>query len=345
MSQAIGIKGCGYSVPVHVRHNDDSIFQHVRGVANSQGITEVDLFTGMRERRYLARNEQVEPLMLASAQQALLHSKVAVGEIDRLYGYASVSQYLTPNALFVVHRGLKLPRHTAVIPINSEFSNFLLSVISAWEGIAVGHSRYALIVCGTNWTRYMDYTQGHALSIGDGAGAAVMGPGADFSLVDYAVQTLSEQYGAMTMRTRSGRLNGQPYLPVDEHNLPIPTYEITLEAGIHSFQVSAMQGVPQMVHTLLQKHGLSGKDIALITHQASRVLMDHWSESIGPKEYFDTLETFGNMIMATYPVNLAYYYERITADYLVMAAVGVGYHQVALLFKKERGKINNNSVY
>ncbi|HEX3643465.1 MAG TPA: 3-oxoacyl-ACP synthase, partial [Ktedonobacteraceae bacterium] len=202
MNQAIGIRGYGYSVPSHIRHNDDPIFHEIEKPLNSQGVAEKDLFIGLKERRYLEGDEQLEMLMIEAAQKALLEANLEPREIDRLYGYASVSPYLTPNALYTVHRGLKLPEHTLVVPINSEFTNFLISVLQAWEAIAVGHSKNALIVCGTNWTRYMDYTQGHAFSIGDGAGAAVIGPGAHFVLFDYATQTLSEQYGTMAMRMR-----------------------------------------------------------------------------------------------------------------------------------------------
>jgi 3-oxoacyl-[acyl-carrier-protein] synthase-3 len=335
MSQAIGIRGCGYSIPPHIRRNNDPIFDHIKRTLNSSGIAEKDLFTGMRERRYLEGNERLETLMIEAAQWALLQACLEPGDIDRLYGYASVSPYLTPNALYAVHKGLHLPEQTLVIPINNEFSNFLISVIQAWEAIAVGHSKNALVVCGTNWTKYMDYTQGHAFSIGDGAGAVVVGPDAHFVLVDYATHTLSEQYGTMTMQTRISTLHGRRHMLVDEQNMPIPTYEITSEEGIHqTFQMSAMHGLPQMVHTLLAKHGLIGADIALITHQASRVLMDHWAESLQPKEYLDTLELFGNLTLASYPVNLAYHFSSITADYLVFAAVGVGYHQTALLLAR-----------
>ncbi|GER89080.1 hypothetical protein KDW_32420 [Dictyobacter vulcani] len=315
----IGIKAAGYSVPPHIRYNDDPIFQQIITTRNAQGVAEVDLFTGLKDRRYLQEGEHLETLMIEAARQAIQRANLEVKNIDRLYGYASVPEFYTPNGLYAVHNGLGLSEYTMVIPINNEFSTFLLSVIEACNAIIANCSKHALIVCGTNWTKYMDYTQGHALSLGDGAGAAVIGDGADFALVDYATQTLSGQYGAMTMQARDGLL---------------PTYKITEDEGIHSFQVSAMQGLPDMVLALLKRHGLTGNDIALITHQASRVLMDHWEERIQPKEYIDTLEQFGNLTLASYPVTLAYHYPTIMADYLVLAAVGVGYHQTALLFRR-----------
>jgi 3-oxoacyl-[acyl-carrier-protein] synthase-3 len=335
INQAIGILGCGYSVPPYVRRNDDPIFQHITQSANSCGVAEKDLFTGLKERRYLGEDEQLEKLMIEAAHWALLQARLTPEDIDRLYGYASVSPYLTPNALYAVHRELQLSKRTLVAPINSEFSNFLVSVIQAWEAIAIGHSRNALIVCGSNWTKYMDYTKGHAISAGDGAGAAIIGPGGDFVLVDYDTQTLSEQYGTMTMQTRVSTFNGKSHMLIDKQNIPIPTFEISEEEGINqTFLMSAMHGLPQMIHIMLKKHGISGKEIALITHQASRVLMDHWEESLQPKQYLHTLELFGNLALASYPVNLAYHFSNITADYLVFAAVGVGYHQTALLLAR-----------
>jgi 3-oxoacyl-[acyl-carrier-protein] synthase-3 len=336
VDKTIGIRGTGYSVPENIRYNNDPIFSHIISDANSQGIAERDLFSGMKERRFLQRNEQIETFMVEAAQHALSDAQVAPTSIDRLYGYASVSPYITPNAIYAVHRKLDLSERTMVVPINSEFSNFVMGIIYAWEAIEAGHSQNALVVCGCNWTRYMDYTQGHAFSVGDGAGAAVIGREADFVLVDYATQTLSEQYGVMNMQTRVSMVNGRSQILVDEHNIPIPTYEITPEAGVESFRVTAMYGLPDMVQALLKRNDLTGKDVALITHQASRVLMDCWESIVQPKEYLDTLELFGNTALAAYPITLAYHYPVITADYLVFAALGVGYHQVALLLKRNR---------
>lgn len=332
--RTVGILGAGYCVPQHIRTNDDPVFAQLTRTRNAQGIAEQDLFTGLKERRCLGDDEQLETLMIEAAQQALTQANLPPSAIDRLYGYATVSPYLTPNALYTIHNGLHLSPHVLVVPINSEFSNFLLSVIAAWEAILAGHCTYALVVCGTNWTRYMDYTQGHSLSVGDGAGAVVIGPGDHFALLDYSTQTLSDQYGAMTMNIRASMLNGRRYLPVNEQNLPIPTYEILQEEGLHSFLTAGMEGPPALVQLLLNKHGLGGQDIALISHQASRLMLDYWTQRLQPREYLETLEQFGNLTLATYPVNLAYYFQKITANYLVMVALGVGFHQTALLFKR-----------
>jgi 3-oxoacyl-[acyl-carrier-protein] synthase-3 len=336
MKDSIGILGFGYCVPSNIRTNDDPLFNYIKATANAQGISEQSLFTGTKERRYLKPGETLEDLMVQASQQALVQAGLKPEQINRLYGYASVSEFITPNALYKVHADLELSPQTLVVPISSDFSNFLTSVIQAWEAIAVGHCDYALVVCGSYWTKYMDYNKGHSIGAADGAGAVVIGRSSSFALVDYAAETVSNEYGAMTLQCRPSihNGNGNRSIIVDENNLPIPTFYITPEAGIQSFLTFGMEGPPRIIKSLLERHGLTGDHIALISHQASRKLMDNWSQAIKPKEYFDTLEQFGNMLLASIPVTLAYYFNKITVEYIVLVGLGVGSHQSAVLIKR-----------
>lgn len=322
MKDAVGMLGFGYCVPSHIRTNDDPIFRGIKETANSQGISEKSLFTGTKERCYLLSGEQLSDLMIDAAQQALAQADLKPEQIDRLYGYASVSEFITPNALYKVHAALKLPSQTLVVPINSEFSNFITSVVQAWEAIVADHCQNALVVCGCHWTKYVDYNKGHSLSVGDGAGAVVIGRSNRFKLIAYESETLGDQYDVMTLQYRVG-----------ENSQLIPTYDINSETGIQLFMTLGMEGPPRLIKSLLKRHNLAGNDIALIAHQASRQLMEHWSQSIQPKEYFDTFEQFGNLTLASIPVTLACCFNKITADYVVLAALGVGFHQVVLLIK------------
>ena len=162
----------------------------------------------------------------------------------------------------------------------------------------------------------------------------VIGRSSCFTLVDYETETLSNEYGAMTLQNRPLIQNGIHSPIVDENNVPIPTFDIAAEEGIQLFLNTGMSAPPLLIKSLLERHGLTGNQIALIGHQASRKLMDHWAQVIQPKEYFDTFEQFGNMVLASIPVTLAYYCHKITADYIVIVALGVGFHQIALLIKR-----------
>jgi len=324
MQTLVGILGFGHAIPPHVRTNEDPIYDSIKTTVNAQGISESSLFTGIKQRRYLGPEETLDDLMVKAGHQALEQASLKPEQIDRLYGYASVSEFITPNALYKIHARLGLKPKTMVLPLNSEFSNFVTSAILAWEAIAVGHCKNALVVCGSGWTRNMDYTKPHSITVGDGAGAAVIGPSSHFTFVDYDTVTLSDEYGAMIMRCHN--------LAADEPS--VPTYDIAANEGVKAFLSTGMDGPPTLIHSLLLKHGLSNDQIAFIAHQASRKLIDHWAEKIKPKEYFHTFKEFGNITLASLPVTLSNYYNKITAEYVVLLGIGIGAHQTVLLIKR-----------
>lgn len=317
----VALLGAGHAVPAGVRRNDDPVFSALRRDAAEGGVAEHTLFLGNRERRVLGEGERLEDLAAEACRGALGRAGVAPGEVSRLLGYLSVSDYLAPNALFRVHRDLGLGGACMVVPVNSEFTNFVTGVVLAWEAVAAGHAGPCLVAAGAHWTANMDYTQGHSLGIGDGAGAAVVGVGERMVLVDWAWDTMSDEYGAMAMWPRPGS------------GIARPTYGLDPAAGVRAFLSSGMEGPPRMIAGLLGRHGIAAEEITLIAHQASRKLMDHWAETIRPGAYLDTYEEFGNMTLASVPVTLSVHWERIRTPYLVLAGLGIGAHQAALLVR------------
>lgn len=329
-----GVLGCGHALPPHVRGNDDPIYAHLDRTPNEQGIVEADLFVGLRERRYLGHDETIEPLMVEACRRALAHARVEPGQVDRLYGYASVPSFTTPNSLFTVHRDLGLSEQVMVVPVNSEFSNFPLSLVLAGEAVDSGRAECVLVVCGSNWTRHVDYTRGHAVTASDAAAAAVVARGARLEILDHQTRTYSDQFDSMRMWTRPLVTDGRSHVPVGADNLPIPTYEMDGTDGVAVYLSIMKEGLPTLVDHVLARNGLTGGDIALITHQGSRALLDHWEGQIRPRQYLETLETFGNMTLATYPVNLSHYFADIISPYVMIASVGTGFHLTATLLRQ-----------
>lgn len=318
---SISFLGLGAALPERVRTSADPIFDRIREAARAQGLSEASLFYGNREHRCLAPDESLAALTAKAGVAALEDAGVRPEQVDRLYGYISVSEFITPNALYAVHRQVGLGSHAMVVPVQSEFANFVMSAVLAWEAMLAGHSERALVAVGAGWTRNVDYAQGHAFGIGDGAGAAVLGPGERLVLVDYAVDTFSDEYGSMTMRPRP------------ESGFDRPVYGLEPARGLSSFLNSGMDGPPRLVERLLRKHGLTGEDITLVSHQATRKLLDHWNEKIRPREYLHTLEDCGNMALASIPVTLARHHRELRTKYLVLFGIGIGAHQMALLVR------------
>lgn len=225
-ADAVSLLGCGHAVPQSVRKNDDPIFARLRSGARVRGVSEADLFTGMHQRRVLGPGESLATLMAEAGRRALAAADCPAVRIDRLYGYGYVAEFVTPNVLFRVHAELGLLPRALVYPVQCEFTNFIAAVLAAWEAVLAGHCRTALVVCGTGWTRNMDYANPHALTIGDGAGAVVVGRGGTLQLLDFASETDSSEYGAMTMAyraaPRSSRRPPGTELPCAPITLPKP---------------------------------------------------------------------------------------------------------------------------
>ncbi|RJL23253.1 3-oxoacyl-[acyl-carrier-protein] synthase III C-terminal domain-containing protein [Bailinhaonella thermotolerans] len=325
------VLGCGHAVPDQEKDTDDPMYRQVDPEGPAGG--EQEMITGAGRRRVLADHESIESFMLDACRTAMAAAKVTPNRIDRLYGYVSVSDYMAPNGLYLLHSALGLRPEAVVVPINSEYSNFPLGVFLAAEAVRAGTCGHALVVTGSNWSRHVDYTRPHAVAIGDGAGAAVVGPGAGLAVVDYACHTDARYFESMTLTIRDRTAPGWSGLPRDPSGVPIPTYAMDPETGPEVLGGVLKDGLPALVTGLLGHHGLDGESIALITHQGSRLLLDHWNDRIRPAQYLETFDEYGNMVTASYPVTLARYFDAITAPYVVIAAAGAGLHLAALLLK------------
>ncbi|MBZ0275566.1 MAG: 3-oxoacyl-ACP synthase [Anaerolineae bacterium] len=311
------ILGIGYAVPDKIRKNDDPIFDWL----HKHSPPGTNLFLGYDERRVLDTHQTIMDIMLPAAQNALAHAGVQPSEIDVLLGIASVSTYLDPNQLAQLHQKLGLPNHTLILPLNNEFINFNASLILAHSMIQSGTAKKVLVIAGGNWTRYVDYHTPQAISAADGAGAVVMGASDDpskFAFLDFAHLDDTSYYGSMYMV-------GDPGTPSPRHKTikyTAPYFHITPQ-GIQGFSDFGVKETPKTTTQLLAKHQLQGADVALVSHQASSVLIDAWQTAIQPAQYIQTLEKFANMTVANIPVSFAWGYGSITTDYVVMLGIGV----------------------
>lgn len=328
------ILGFGYEVPANTRGNDDPIFDWLRK-NNSRGSS---LFTGYKERRVLAEDENLETILTPAAIKALRAAKASATDIDLLVGYGSVAAFETPNELARLHQQLALPERAWVLPVNNEFSNFNAGVVLASAMIAGGQARNALVAVGGDWTRHVDYHTPQAVSASDGAGACVMGLSDDvrcWRVVDVETITQSQYFGTMFMAGAPVR----PREPLDGQSVLYtrPYFQIT-EAGLAAFTEFGEKVAPQAALRLMARNRLTGDDIALVSHQASTVLLDSWQQAIRPGQYVQTIAQFGNMTLANIPVNLGWSVEHdpIRKDSLVLLGIGCDQHANAVLL--QRGK-------
>lgn len=326
--------GLGYAVPSQVRLNDDPIFDWL----HQNTPPGKNLFDGYDERRVLGPDEDLMSIMVPAAQQALSNAGIDVEEIDLLLGTGSISAYRNPNALSQLHDKLGLPKRAWAIPIDSDFSNYNACLCLADAMIRAGRANNVLICVGGNWTRNVNYHTSQAISAADGAGAAVMRMSDDddkWTLVDTHTIMATEYYGSMF--TDSDLLTVSP--PQDGYS-PLWTdhyFHITPE-GIQGFVNFGEKVTPMAAVELMKRHGLSGDEVTLISHQASTVLMDAWSALIQPAQYIQTIQKFANTALANVSINMAWaeQNEPVLKNNLILLAMGPDMHANALLFRRGR---------
>ena len=339
MPEHIAIVGAGYALPPHIRTNDDPIFDWLR--SHGYPPDAAGPFTGFRERRVLPPAGRmahlptcVTDLMVAAARQALKKAHLKPAQVDLLAGWASISEFITPNALTMVHKALKLRRDAWLVPVEG-VENFTTAL---WTADALMKARRgknglktALIVASCNWSQYVDYHTPQSVSAGDGAAAVVLAPSAQkglFYLKDAATQVVPNVCGGMFM-------HGDPIPGSNPPTWCSPYFHITA-TGMTTFNTLGMNAPAEVGNLLLERNKVKARNISMITHQASKVLMDSWEEKIGPGQYLSTRETFANMVSATVPVNFAYFSHKdmIEHDHLLLLNPSAEFKAVGALLKR-----------
>jgi 3-oxoacyl-[acyl-carrier-protein] synthase-3 len=328
VDERIAIVGTGYALGDTIRGNDDPIFAYLR--ANPP--PNRDLFEGLTYRRALAGGQSVVSISVQAAQQALDEAELQAGQIDMVLGTVSAGEYCAPSALAAVHAELGLPDSCRTMALNSEYTGFLDGLKLAHDLIENDTIGRALIVAGIDWTRHMDYHEAVCVAASDAAGAAVVGRAPDssrFTLIDWDNQTDTRLYGALRMAPRP---IAAPPTYADAQLFTTALMKLDDKTGADAVRNFGLPVPPQVVSRLLDKHGLSGKDIALVTHQTSKPVQDYWISKIQPACYITTLTELADMVSASIPVNLAKCYSQITKDYLVLLGIGMEMRATALLY-------------
>ncbi|MGX9428816.1 MULTISPECIES: hypothetical protein [Bradyrhizobium] len=332
----IGIIGMAQNLPTDIRTNDDKIFDWLREHhPDGQG-----LFTGYDKRHVLAEGQTVLDILVPAARAAIADAGLDISQIDIVMGCLSPNTYFVPPDLFALTRDLKLSERTLTIPLANDFSNFNVGVALADAMIRAGRARNILVAIGGGWTTIMDYHTPQSVSAADGAAAAVVGvaaPGQQprWRLVDTEVIAQEQNFGDMFLigdrrqvRFEPGASDPSP----QAQNWTGPYYHVT-ESGLKHFGTFGGQTAPHAVSRLLQRQGISSKDVTLTGHQASQTLLDVWQKTLEPGATFFTLAENANMTVANIPVNLCLMRGKVSTPWVVALSLAGDMHAHAMLLR------------
>jgi 3-oxoacyl-[acyl-carrier-protein] synthase III len=275
----------GHHQPAEVRTNDDLA---KRVDTSDEWIRDR---VGIAERRIAGPTETVTDMATAAAGKALAASGLAAGDIDLLI-IATVSELSPlPNvACRVATRlGLDAP---AAYDLNSACSGFSYALANASQAVLAGAARYALVVGVeklSDWTDWDD--RATCILFGDGAGAAIVGPGETEGIGPVVWGSDGPRGDALRIDGRDGKIQ---------------------QEGQAVFRWATTALAPVAVEAC-RRAGIEPSDLAaFVPHQANLRIIDAIARRLGATDAViarDIVES-GNTSAASIPIALSKMTER-----------------------------------
>ena len=271
--------------------------------------------TGIRSRHVIS-DERLEDLGADAACKALADAGVQPGDIDLFLCSNVVNEYMTPGLGCIIASkvGLKCP----CIDINCACPGFIYAMDIADSFFQAGKVGHVLVVCAEEPSRMTSWQdRSTCVLFGDGAGAAVFGPGEGLKAVKLNADPAPDkiwQYRA---------LEPTPYVTRQEVSVPLQMN------GREVFRFAVTTSVRD-IQEILRASGMSLGDVDwFMIHQANMRIVEGIRNRLGvPEEKFPcNIRDHGNSSSASCPILLDECNRRgmfKKGDNLIFSAFGAG---------------------
>ena len=217
--------------------------------------------------------------------------------------------------------------------LNAACSGFIFSLESAAGLIATGKHEKVLVIGGDTMTSVLDYEdRSTCVLFGDGAGGALLeATNGEDGIIDSILYT-------------DGGGANKLYIPGGGSRRPASRK--TIDQRLHYIKQdgrevykSAVRGMADASENILQRNGLSAKDLKLfIPHQANKRIIEASAERLGLNEaqILINIEKVANTTAGTIPIGLseAVLNKRLKkGDLLLISAFGAGFTWGAMLIR------------
>lgn len=325
-----GILGAAAVIPKEVRKNN--FWNNIKFTNLKEG---KNPFDGIEERRIFPEEMLPSDVETEAGKRALEVANISPNEIDLVMVQSMIQDEILPsNACLVQHKlGLN---NAGAWTVDTCCSSFVTMVVTASNLIATGEFKNILIITSAFCSRMIDNGDYQCCYLGDGAGAAIMGPVSQGKgYIASFCNSHGEYHKGFTLQSRQpGGYNRRHFMPSLEK--PLLTFETNLTREIGKGSVEHMKYV---LDRLFEKSGLGAEDISLfLSHQPCHWAHSAWRDSINiPSENsYQTFHKYGNIASATIPVNL---FEAIDkgmlkdGSNLLIASPGAGENHIAAILK------------
>jgi 3-oxoacyl-[acyl-carrier-protein] synthase-3 len=289
--------------------------------------------TGIRERRILEKGKASSDMAAEACKRLFEATGIEPEEIDVI-----VFGTVTPDMMFPASACLLQTKAGMVnawgFDVSAACCGFAYSLVIGAQFIESGSSKKVLVVGADKMSSIVDYTDRNTcILFGDAAGVVLLEPSDDDALgiLDYynEIDGIGAPYLNMP---GGGSLNPPTHETVDKKM----HYIYQDGRTVYQYAVKGMSEVPAL---LLERNGLTGKDVALfVPHQANKRIIDSAADRMGlaASQVVVNIDRYGNTTAATIPMCLS---EAVKdgrlkkGDLVVIAAFGGGFTTGSVLLR------------
>lgn len=280
--------------------------------------------TGIRERRMVEPSMAASDLAEVASRQALERAGISADQLDLILVGTVTGDHAFPSTSCILQARLGAT-NAICMDVGAACSGFLYASEVARAFIGTGQARHVLIVGVEILTKFVNFEErSTCVLFGDGAGAAVLGPG------DESHRIVASHLGCDGRQAELIKLQaGGSREPFSADTLERKTQFLSMQ-GNEVFKT----GVRQMADAcfrVLEKAGVAPTEVDLfVPHQANMRIIDALSKrlELPVEKVFVNIEKYGNTSAASVPIAVdeAVRSGRVReGDLLLMVVFGSGF--------------------
>ena len=289
--------------------------------------------TGIRERHIVDPGMATSDIAEPAARAAIAEAGLVPDDIDFIVFGTTTPDTIFPSTACTLQAKLGAMRAWG-FDLGAACSGFTYSMSVAYQMVATGAARHALVVGADVMSSIIDYTdRATCVLFGDGAGAMVLSPAADGepAIIDFTHITDGTGGPALCMPAGGSRL------PASHETVDQKLHFVKQEGqAVFKFAVKMTEEISRRI---LERNRLTVADLDLfVSHQANRRIIEAATQrlAIDPCKVVINLERYGNTTAGTIPLALddARRDGRLKkGDLVLLASVGAGFTVGSVLLR------------
>ncbi|MBM4019772.1 MAG: ketoacyl-ACP synthase III [Planctomycetes bacterium] len=263
--------------------------------------------TGVRRRRHADPGQSASDLAVPACLAAVEDAGLRMDQIDLLIMNTITPDHADPGCAFFLQAKLGLPG-IAVMDIRQQCAGLIYGLAIADHFVRAGTYRHVLVACSEVLSKRIDGSydgRNIAILLGDGAGAAVVGPadGGERGIISTILHADGAGAKALYTAAPGSALGRAEHITKED-----------IEAGRVHFRMDGKAvfegGVARMSEAVFESLRVNGLTMdavdVLIPHQANMRMLEAIVARVAapPEKVFVNVEEYGNMASACLPIAL-----------------------------------------